>query len=173
MLIAEATLSARRRLVVGALAPLAESLARDLQHLAVSDEIYIPSAKARLTRAGGRCPRCGATLDFDPWSPERHHCARCGSEVVGEEHNAMWIMWYQLWLAERAVHAAALYATLGRPAHLRLAERILGLYAERYLGYPNRDNVLGPTRVFFSTYLESIWTLQLACALDLLEAAGA
>ncbi|MGH7709700.1 MAG: heparinase II/III domain-containing protein, partial [Gemmatimonadaceae bacterium] len=32
---------------------------------------------------------------------------------------------------------------------------------------------LGPTRVYFSTYLESIWNLQLASALDLLEAAGA
>ena len=35
--------------------------------------------------------------------------------------------------------------------------------------YPNKDNVLGPTRLFFSTYLESIWLLQLVVALDLLE----
>jgi hypothetical protein len=81
----------------------------------------------------------------------------------------MWIMWYQLWLAERALHAAVLYATRGEAAHRILAEGILARYAERYLGYPNVDNVLGPTRVFFSTYLESIWTLQLACALDILE----
>jgi hypothetical protein len=32
--------------------------------------------------------------------------------------------------------------------------------------------VLGPTRPFFSTYLESIWLLQLAIALDLLEMTG-
>src|SRR5262249_39791279 len=33
--------------------------------------------------------------------------------------------------------------------------------------YPNVDNVLGPTRLFFSTYLESIWLLQICVAADL------
>ena len=42
-------------------------------------------------------------------------------------------------------------------------------YAEQYLSYPNADNVLGPSRPFFSTYLESIWLLQLTIALDILE----
>ena len=41
-----------------------------------------------------------------------------------------------------------------------------------YAEYPNRDNVLGPTRLFFSTYLESIWLLQLCVIADLLEASG-
>src|SRR6185437_3414873 len=45
---------------------------------------------------------------------------------------------------------------------------ILDGYAERYTDYPNRDNVLGPTRLFFSTYLESIWLLQICLAVDLL-----
>ena len=35
-----------------------------------------------------------------------------------------------------------------------------------------RDNVLGPSRPFFSTYLESIWLLQLCVALDMLEGSG-
>lgn len=169
MLIGSATLDERRRLAGAELAPLADSLARDLERLALTRDIYVPTTKARLTRAGGRCPRCGGMLEFDPYSPTRHRCARCQADVAGEEHDLMWVMWYQLWLAERAVHAAALYAVRGDPIHRALAERILGRYAELYLTYPNRDNVLGPTRVFFSTYLESIWTLQLACALDLLE----
>jgi hypothetical protein len=46
---------------------------------------------------------------------------------------------------------------------------VLERYVDQYLAYPNKDNVLGPTRVFFSTYLESIWLLQLIVALDLLE----
>lgn len=172
MLLAPAILHERRLLARGVFAPLAASLARDLERLAHSDDIYIPATKARLTRAGGRCPACGSMLDFDPFSPSRHRCSRCQTEVVGEEHDLMWIMWYQLWLAERAVHAAALYGVAGDQAHRSLAQRILSRYAEQYLSYPNRDNVLGPTRVFFSTYLESIWTLQLAYALDVLEAAG-
>lgn len=172
MLLARATLHERQRLARGVFAPLAQSLAQDLERLARTDDIYIPTAKAHLTRAGGRCPQCGAMLDFDPFSPSRHRCARCRHEVVGEEHDLMWIMWYQLWLAERALHAAVLYAVGGSATHRALAERILLLYAERYLTYPNRDNVLGPTRVFFSTYLESIWMLQLAAAVSMLELAG-
>ena len=51
------------------------------------------------------------------------------------------------------------------PRHLaRLARDILDAYSEAYANYPNRDNVLGPTRVFFSTYLESVWLLQLCVA---------
>jgi Heparinase II/III-like protein len=51
-----------------------------------------------------------------------------------------------------------------------LAESILEGYAERYASYPNVDNVLGPTRLFFSTYLESIWLLQICVATDLIDA---
>ncbi len=50
-----------------------------------------------------------------------------------------------------------------------LAARILDGYAERYATYPNVDNVLGPTRLFFSTYLESIWLLQICVAADLVS----
>ncbi|MGQ0640982.1 MAG: heparinase II/III domain-containing protein [Gemmatimonadaceae bacterium] len=172
MLVSGPALGERRRVVAGAFAPLADSLASDLSRLVDTTDIYIPDTKARLTRVGGRCPTCGTTLEFDPWSPHRHRCARCATDVTGAEHDQMWIMWYQLWLAERAVHAAALFATRGDPAHRALAERILSAYTACYLRYPNKDNVLGPTRVFFSTYLESIWVVQLACALDLLETAG-
>ena len=172
MLLGPARLDERRLFARGVFAPLAGSLARDLARLTHSSDIYVPQTKAHLTRAGGRCPSCGSMLDFDPFSPSSHYCSRCKREVAGEEHDLMWIMWYQLWLAERAVHAAVLYAVAADSSHRTLAERILSRYSDQYLSYPNRDNVLGPTRVFFSTYLESIWTLQLACALDVLEIAG-
>src|SRR5262249_12853931 len=42
----------------------------------------------------------------------------------------------------------------------------------RYLSWPNADNVLGPGRPFFSTYLESIWVLHLATAASTLESLG-
>jgi len=86
-----------------------------------------------------------------------------------ESHYRWWIMGYQLWLAERAVHASVLWALLGADRHRQLTERILTGLAQRYLSYPNVDNVLGPTRPFFSTYLESIWLLQLVVALDIVE----
>jgi hypothetical protein len=88
-------------------------------------------------------------------------------------HDRFWIYWYQLWLAERAVHASVLAALGVDERFERLASTILEGYVERYLKYPNVDNVLGPTRLFFSTYLESIWLLQICVATDLLPASHA
>ena len=150
------------------LAPLADGLLAELAPV-LSRELYIPREKALLSREGGRCPRDGATLAFDPFSPHRHRCPVCGDTYTAPSHDRFWIFWYQLWLAERAVHGALL-------ANLRCDERagsfaaqVLDRYADEYLLYPNRDNVLGPTRPFFSTYLESIWLLNLCIATDLLE----
>lgn len=154
------------------LGALGDALARELAPLNESP-LPIPSQKARLTRGGGRCPEHGVLLDFDPWAPHDHRCPRCGVVYHGRQHDDWWAMGAQLWVVERAVHAAALYALRGDPAHAQLASGVLGELASRYAGWPNRDNVLGPTRPFFSTYLESIWLLNACHALALLEAAGA
>ena len=58
----------------------------------------------------------------------------------------------------------------GDARHGALARDIARRYCAMYASYPNRDNVLGPTRLFFSTYLESIWLLQLCVTADLLAA---
>ena len=154
------------------LEPTIQGLAAELEPL-FQRELPIPQYKARLTRAGGRCPVHGVLLAFDPWSPQAHHCERCGRAYAGVEHDDWWAMGAQLYTAERAVHAATLYALRGEPRHAELALRILGEFAVRYDQWPNRDNVLGPTRPFFSTYLESIWLLNICHALDLLDAAMA
>ena len=156
--------------VRGPLAGLARSLRTELQPL-VDAGPAIPDAKALLSRDGGRCARDGVYLAFEPFSPHEHRCPTCDTAYAGERHHRWWAMSYHLWLAERAVHAAALYALTGERVLAQLAADILSSYAERYLAYPNCDNVLGPTRPFFSTYLESIWLLQLCVALDLLETA--
>jgi hypothetical protein len=165
-------LAARRAIARSSLAPLAESLAAELDRLLPDEDFFIPPEKARLTRAGGRCARDGVLLEFDPLSPRRHRCPRCGALYEEEVHYLWWVMGYQLWLAERAVHAALLWSLRGEARHGDLAAAILRRLAEQYLSYPNVDNVLGPARPFFSTYLESIWLLQLAVALDLLEENG-
>lgn len=162
----------RAAIATGPLAPLAESLAADLDRLLPDETIFVPPEKARMTRKGGRCERDGTFLEFDPASPRRHRCPACGTVFDDEAHYRWWIMGYQLWLAERAVHASVLARLTGSAPYRRIAEAILLGLVERYLTYPNEDNVLGPTRVFFSTYLESIWTLQLAVAVWLLEDSG-
>jgi hypothetical protein len=89
---------------------------------------------------------------------------------AGEADERFRLYWHQLWLAERVLHAALLGVLLDDRHARALAATLLDAYADQYLRYPNRDNVLGPSRPFFSTYLESIWLLQLVLALDLLEA---
>jgi len=171
LLLDEPALDARRSVTIGdgPLAPLAFSLASDLEPL-LSRDLYFPREKALLSREGGRCARDGTMLEFDPYQPHQHRCPTCGEVYRGELHDRFWIYWYQLWMAERSVHAALLSRLGGDARFETLASSILDGYVERYLSYPNADNVLGPTRLFFSTYLESIWLLQICIAADLMEA---
>ena len=147
---------------------LADGLAGELEPL-IGAALPIPERKARLTRIGGRCPVHGLLLAFDPFLPHRHRCDRCGRDYVEREHDDWWAMGAQLWTAERAVHAAALFVLRGETRHGALAARILRELTARYRAWPNTDNVLGPSRPFFSTYLESIWLLNLCHAAALLE----
>lgn len=164
-------LGERRDLVLGApdmqalVAHIARRNARVVQQLPP-----IPEVKALLSVDGGRCPADGATLRFDPWSPDAHTCPRCQTRHSGMRHHRAWARLQHLWLAERAVELAALTALGegGEPAARRSAE-ILRTYGDRYFQYPNRDNVLGPSRLFFSTYLESIWVLNYLSAAMLLK----
>ena len=133
----------------------------------------IPEVKALLSVDGGRCPEDGTALVFDPWSPDDHACPSCNRRYRGERHTRAWAKYQHLWLAERAVELAALAALTDEStaAAARSAEILRG-YGDRYFQYPNHDNVLGPSRLFFSTYLESIWILNYLGAAALLREAG-
>ncbi len=118
----------------------------------------VPESKALLSTDGGVCSEDGAGLVFDPWSPSAHRCPRCDKTFA--------------WLAERAAHLATLAALDGNDTAGARATEILRAYARSYWQYPNRDNVLGPSRLFFSTYLESIWIGNYLAAAALLRAGG-
>jgi hypothetical protein len=135
----------------------------------MAESPLVPEVKALLSVDGGACPRDGTALAFDPWSPHRHRCPRCGGTVEGRRHHRAWARFQHLWLGERIAHLAAL-ATVGdrRDAGLRAVE-LITRYGERYLDYPNADNVLGPGRLFFSTYLESIWVTNVMAGATLLR----
>ena len=167
LLVSSPDLVARGAVARGPLAPLAIGLRQELASLA-EHPIEVPRDKALLSRRGGRCEVDGTYLAFDPFDA-RHACPTCGREYRGALHDQFRLYWYQLWLAERTLHAALLGVINDDRAARDLAENLLSQYAEQYLRYPNVDNVLGPSRPFFSTYLESIWLLQLTIALSLLE----
>jgi hypothetical protein len=169
VLVSPETLERRRAEIAAApaLVTLQARLAAELAEF-VARPLYVPDAKALLSRWGSACRDDGAELAFDPWSPQAHRCTRCGRIWATEQSHRWWVYWYQLWLAERCWQSALL-GVLDGDARLeaRALEALAGL-AERYLTYPNADNVLGPSRPFFSTYLESIWVLQLAASASLL-----
>jgi hypothetical protein len=160
-------LLARRAVARGPLSPLADGLRRELEPLLLHAP-EVPADKALLSRAGGRCEQDGVLLEYDPFVA-RHRCPRCGRLYEGELHDRFRLYWHHLWLAERAVHGALLGVLLDDESARALAVHLLSRYTDLYLAYPNADNVLGPSRPFFSTYLESIWLLHLCIALDVLE----
>ena len=167
-------LAARRDAIASApdLAALAAHVAR--RNAPVLERLPpVPDVKALLSVDGGRCPADGAVLAFDPWSPDAHECPRCGQRQSGVRHHRAWAKFQHLWLAERAVELATLAALTGHApdAAAQRAAELLRAYGERYFRYPNRDNVLGPSRLFFSTYLESIWILNYLSAAALLREA--
>lgn len=164
-------LATRAAIARASLAPLADSLAADLRAV-VARDLYLPTEKALLSRRGGRCERDGADLGFDPFAPYAHRCPTCGTVHTGELHDRRWIYPYQLWLAERVVHAAVLARLRNDRALGAWAACVLDAHADRYLDFPNRDNVLGPSRLFFSTYLESLWLLHVCLAADFLGRDG-
>jgi hypothetical protein len=131
----------------------------------------VPESKALLTADGGVCPDDGVRLEFDPWSPAAHRCSHCGKQFTGERHDRAWAHYQHLWLAERAAHLATVAVFAGHDAAAARANELLQAY-RGYLDYPNRDNVLGPSRLFFSTYLESIWIGNYLAAAMLLREAG-
>ncbi len=165
---------ARRDLLGGSadLAALARELAEGAAPL-VAHAPVVPTVKALLSADGGFCPDDGSALAFDPWSPGAHRCPRCGRTSVGERHDRAWARFQHLWLAERTATLAAMAALTGHAAAAARAGEILSAYASSYFGFPNRDNVLGPSRLFFSTYLESIWVTNYLAAASLLRESGA
>lgn len=134
----------------------------------------VPLRKARLTRRGGRCAADGTPLTIDPWRPHTHACPACGATYTGLEHDDWWAMGAQLWCAERVLHSAMLGAMQQRDDLITLSMRGLDALTTAWSTYPNEDNALGPTRPFFSTYLESVWLLNLSLAAQVLaQLAGA
>jgi len=168
-----ADLDARREQLAASpdLAGLARRLAERAAPL-LARPLTIPRHKALLSADGGFCTDDGTALEFDPWNPASHRCPRCGRSYAGERHDRAWARFGHLWLAERAATLATLASLADHEGAARRAGEILSAYASSYFDYPNRDNVLGPSRLFFSTYLESVWLTNYLAAASLLRESG-
>lgn len=132
----------------------------------------IPVVKALLSRDGGVCPTDGTPLRFDPWNAETHRCPRCGGEFTGIRHHRHWARAQHLWLAERMAELATLGVVAELPAAVERVLELQQIYEALYHELSNRDNVLGPSHLFFSTYLESVWVTSYLAAASLLRDGG-
>jgi hypothetical protein len=168
-----ADLDTRREQLAGSadLAGLARRLAERAAPL-LARPLTVPRHKALLSADGGVCPDDGAALEFDPWSPTSHRCPSCGRSYAGERHDRAWARFGHLWLAEGAATLATLASLADHAGAADRAGEILAGYTSSYFDYPNRDNVLGPSRLFFSTYLESVWLTSYLAAASLLRHSG-
>ncbi len=133
----------------------------------------LPALKGMLSADGGVCPDDQHGLRFDPLHPGEHRCPACGKTWRGPRHDQRWAWLAHLWRAERLAAAALAGGLGGDEAVVDWAVAGVHAYGEHYADYPNRDNVLGPARLFFSTYLESIWLTNYVAAAYLLREQGA
>ncbi|HEX7022597.1 MAG TPA: hypothetical protein VF171_07055, partial [Trueperaceae bacterium] len=117
------------------------------------------------------CPDDDAVLTFDPYAPQRHSCPKCGKNWTGEKFDGGWVRQFQDWLAKRLVEAGIVYRVSGGEHYAAFIRACLRHYADHYREYPLESNLLGPTRLFQSTYLESFWLTDLVTAYDLVRAA--
>lgn len=165
----------RRRAEVGTAPDLAGLLAqlRGRAEPLARASLRIPGAKAQLSRDGAVCPSDGTPLLFDPSQPGMYRCPRCGVRPASDRHLRYVARFQHLWLAERCAEFAVAGILADDESLLEGARSLLNQYGERYHSFPNRDNVLGPSRLFFSTYLESIWLCNLVAAAWVLREGGA
>jgi hypothetical protein len=132
----------------------------------------LPAVKGMLSANGGFCPEDGTLLLFDPMTPGRHRCGRCGKVYSGERHDGRWAWLFHLWMAERIAESALAGLLAGDDALVSWSARTIQGYGAVYRACPNRDNVLGPSRLFFSTYLESVWLTSYLAGAFLLRDGG-
>ncbi len=166
------SLEARRALAeTGDLAALLARLAERAEPL-IERLPPLPDLKATMSVSGGVHPETGEQLEFDPYRPNEHRAFGSGRVATGERHYAHWARAQHLWVAERAAHLATVAAFTDDERAADRARELLAFYFDRYHAFPNRDNVLGPSHLFFSTYLESIWILNYLAAAFILREKG-
>jgi hypothetical protein len=131
----------------------------------------IPVAKGRAFFES--CPNDHARLSFDPYQPTVHRCLKCGREWTGEEYDLAWVRQFQEWLGKRLVEAGILYRLEGDERMAALVRDSLEHFVRHYRDYPLANNLLGPTRLFQSTYLEAFWLVDVVAAYDLTRGSSA
>lgn len=113
------------------------------------------------------CKSDNTPLIFDPYDPKNHVCPTCGMNYQDPPFHRAWQCYYHQWLAQMSIQLGIVYAVTKDPCYAAAVRKMLLDYSSRYPGYENNDNELGTTKVFQSTYIESVWLSYLTCGYDL------
>lgn len=114
------------------------------------------------------CKRDGEKLIFDPYC-EDNICPKCGMRYVDENFRMARNCSYHHWLSQMCILAGIVYLISKEEKYAECIRIILLDYVKYYPSYPNNDNELGTTKVFQSTYMESVWLTYLAGAYDMVK----
>lgn len=118
------------------------------------------------------CKSDNTPLIFNPYDRENHICPTCGMNYRDEPFQRAWQCYYHQWLAQMSINLGISYAVTGDSSYAQAVRRMLLDYLRFYPGYENNDNELGTTKVFQSTYIESVWLSYLTCGYDLTNQDG-
>jgi len=113
------------------------------------------------------CPADNTPLLQDPFDPVNHRCPACKRNYTDEPYRLAWVAYFQVYLSQRALEMGIAYRLTGDSAYATAIRDVLVEYARHYEDYSLEGCVLGPTRLFQSTYVESLWLASLAAAADL------
>lgn len=144
--------------------------ARSFQHLIEPADQLLRHGISIPTEKGyafyDTCPEDNNPLLQDPFNPRDHRCGTCGRNYTAEPYHRAWVAFYQSYLSQRTVEMGIAYQLTGDDAYADAIRHVLLEYADRYVDYPLEGYVLGPTRLFQSTYVESLWLASLVAAAD-------
>ena len=115
------------------------------------------------------CNRDNTPLIFDPYKPNEHICPTCNMNYLDDPYRRAWILKYHAWLSQISLFFGITYLISDNERYALALKKLLCEYVIMYPNYPNDDNELGPTKVFQSTYMESVWLTHLAGAYDMVK----
>jgi len=129
--------------------------------------IYISPLKQAYEYPNYDCVKHNVHLTYDEHSPFEHRCPIDGEVFRGEKYDAAWAGWYHGLLSRRLVWMGIVYQISGEERYAEAVREVLVRFSETYSNYPNRNNILGPARIFFGTLGESLFGTHVALGYDL------
>jgi len=129
--------------------------------------IYISPLKQAYEYPNYDCVKHNVQLKYEEHSPFAHRCPVDGEVFRGEKYDAAWAGWYHGMLSRKLVEMGTIYQVSGDELYAEAVRDVLTHFAETYSKYPNRNNILGPARIFFGTLGESVFGTHVALGYDL------